>query len=287
MVKFSRNYELTVTFENGTSVTLKPPLTLDIDIIRNVLTSANTCSMRIFNLSQINRNQIKKDSFDYGLKMQVTLKAGYDQNMPVIFKGNVYQAWSVRESVDYITEIQCFDGGLAFANSIFSGSPFPEGTENRDIVITLIKSMKPQDVDLGVVGAVPGMCTRQNSFGGNTIDLLNTLTKGKFFIDNGKGNVLQDEEYIAGDIPLVSSRTGLLGTPVRQNTFLTFDMIFEPKIVIGQKIKLESQTNKNFSGFYKVISAQHRGRFSEGVGGSVVTSAGLWAPKNLTGVGHE
>lgn len=283
MVKFNRNYELTVTFENGTSVLIRPPLTLDLDIIRNTLTSANTCSIRVYNLSEKNRNLIRKDVFDYGLRMQLQLKAGYGKNLPIIFEGTVSAAWSVREGVDYITTCECFDGGYAFTNAI-SSAQIPAGTSQRDGIVSLIDGLKVFGVQPGAIGAIDGTYTRGAAFVGNTIDLLNQLTNGNFFIDNGKANVLSENEYIDGDVPFITATSGLLGTPVRQNTFLTFDMIFEPRLLIGQKIRLGSQTNKNFNGFYKVNSIHHRGRISEGAGGSVITTVGMWAPKELTAV---
>lgn len=281
MVKFNRNYEVTILFANGSKVTLTPPLTLDVDIIRNTLTSANTCSVRLFNLSEKNRNQIKKDAFDYGLRMQIKIKAGYGNNMPIIFQGNISQAWSSREGVDYVTEIQCFDGGLAFTNAV-SSIQFPAGTSYKDGIIALIDQLKVFEVQPGVIGTISGSYTRGASFSGSTVDLINSMANGNFFIDNGKANVLSDSEYIDGDTPFITAASGLLGTPIRQNTFLTFDMVFEPRLFIGQRIRLGSQTNKNFNGYYKVLSVHHRGRISEGAGGSITTNVGLWAPKELT-----
>lgn len=273
MDKFNRNYILSVETQNGEVLIIKPPFTVEFDITRNILSSANVCSIRIYNLSQNNRNKIrfdKQDTFDY---RSVQLQAGYGENLPVIFAGSVTQAWSVREGTNFISSIECFDGGFAF-NTGQTNIVFPEGTSQETLLETLATSLPA--VSLGAVGSFPGSLSRAASLSGNTTDLLRELSGGAFFIDNGKVHLLGDSECLEGSMLLVNASSGLLGTPVRERTVLTFDMIFEPRLLVGQKIQLESGTDVNFNGFYKVISLKHRGMISPSVCGNAVTSVGMW-----------
>lgn len=282
MAKFGRSYELSVTTINGDTITIKPPFTVEFDITRNTLTSANVCSIRIYNLSLHNRNQIRKNVTDYGTDRPITLRAGYGSNLPVIFTGNISQAWSVREGTNFITQIECFDGGFAFANAQ-SSIPFSSGTPQKTVITTFMSQLP--GVTLGAIGDFPGTIGRGNSYSGSTTDLLRTLTGGAFFIDNGKAYALGDNEYVADGLPLlINSKSGLLGTPVLEQSIVKFDMLFEPNLVPGRSVLLESITESNFNGAYKVTSVKHRGMISEAVCGDCITTGEFFFTKLLTPV---
>lgn len=290
--KFGRNYVLTVeTAPNSQEyITIKPPFTLEFDVQRNALSSANVCKFSIYNLSQKNRDRILKDWMNFSDVRKVIFNAGYGPgpNFPLVFNGYMNLAQSVRRGVDFITSIECFDGGNAYSNANVS-TQFKSGTANRDIVRNMISSMKPYGVEQGAIGSIPGTIGRGNAVEGNPIEIIQDITGGSgtsgFFIDNGKANYLSDNEHIAStDIPVISSGSGLLGTPVREQTFLTFDILFEPRLFIGQKIRLDSVTAKNYNTFYKVISLHHRGLISESVCGNAVTTIGVYHAGFLTPV---
>lgn len=273
MDKFGRSYSLFVQAIDGSIIEIGLPFTIEFDITRNTLTSANICSIRIYNLSENNRNKIRKNVMDYGDLRTIVLQAGYENNNPIIFSGNITQAWSVREGNNFITQIECFDGGFAFANALYSKS-FPANTAQRDIIIDMMLNLP--GVSLGAVGSYPGNISRGNSYSGTTTDLLGEMTGGGFFIDNQTSFALGNNECRNGGIPIISSASGLLGTPILEQTILSFDVLFEPRAVVGQKIKLESITDQNFNGFYKVTSVKHRGMISEAVCGEVITSLGMF-----------
>lgn len=284
MDKLGRNYLLQVqTDAQGGLLTIQLPFTIEFDVIRNTLTSANVCQIRIYNLSEKNRNLIRYNASNYGEFKAVVLRAGYGQNLPSIFSGNISQAWSVREGVNFITQIECYDGGFAFANSK-TNTTFQRGTPQQQVISTLAGSLP--HVDLGAVGSYPGTLSRGNSYSGNTTDILREVTGGGFFIDKGKANALGSNEYIdnPGGLQLINAKSGLLNTPVLERTIVRFDMIFEPNLNIGHKIFLESFTEKNFNGEYKVTAVKHRGMISEAVCGAAITTGEFFYSKILTPV---
>ncbi len=271
MNKFGRNYVLKVGTASGETLTIEPPLTIEFDITRNTLTSANVCQIRIYNLSTRNRNQLRFNISNYGTFRQVVLKAGYGGSLATIFSGNISQAWSVREGVNFITQIECYDGGFAFVNGS-TNTQFPSGVPQKTIIETLIETLP--HVDSGVVGSYPGVTARGNAYSGNTVSILQQLTGGGFFVDNGKANALGTNEYIGstGGIVLINAKSGLLGTPVLESNIVHFDMLFEPNLTVGSLINLQSATESNFNGQYKVTAVKHRGMISEAVCGSVITT---------------
>lgn len=288
--KFGRNYELYIETnygqrdENGEfildadgvtqvnrTLTISLPFTIEFDITRNTLTSCNVCQIRVYNLSKINRNQIHFNAYDAGTFRKISLRAGYGSNLATLFQGNMTQAWSVREGVDFVTQIECYDGGFAFVNGTVDIS-FPAGTTMRNVIRTIMGYLP--NVSVGTVGNFTGSLQRANTYSGNPAQLLYEITGGGFFIDNGIAHALLTNEYIPDQLnqaTLIGPQTGLLGTPVLENTTARFEMLFEPTLNVGRLVKLESTTNEIFDQLYKITSIKHRGMISGVVAGNAVT----------------
>lgn len=282
--KFGRNYLLSVQTQSGDTLTVKPPFTIEFDITRNVLSSANIASIRVYNLKKDSRNKIRKNVTDYGDLRLISLKAGYGTNLSVIFAGSVTQCWSVREGVNMITQIESLDGGFAFVNGV-TNEQFTNNTDQSTIIKTMLDNLDQVGVSAGAVGNFPGLLARGNSYSGNTTDLIRQLTNGNFFIDNNNAFALNSNEYIIGPTTTISSASGLLNTPTIEQTIVHFDMLFEPSLYVGQLANLQSITDLAYNGPAKVISLKHRGMISEAVCGDAVTSVGLfYGVPNLTGV---
>jgi hypothetical protein len=270
MDKFGRTYRLEVQTALGTTLVVEPPFTIQFDVFRNLIVSPNVSTIRVFNLSQNNRNQVRYDVSNYGELRPVVLKAGYvGQTLATIFSGNIAQAWSVREGTDFVTTIQAHDGGFSFVNGK-TDNTFPKNTEFSTVIKTLAGQNLP-GVTLGAVGDYPGQLTRGNAYSGTTSDILTQITSNGFFIDNTKAHCLNPNECVEGGLPVINSKSGLLGTPVRENLIIHFEMLFEPRLIIAQQVKLESIGDVNFNGFYKIYSLHHKGMISESVCGEAIT----------------
>lgn len=280
MVKSQRSYALQVTTNDKSILTIdfeNAPFTLEFDIKRNNLQSTNVAQIKIYNLSEAHRQQIAKDEFQYDVYRLVQLNAGYGTNRPVIFKGNANHIWSVREGVNFVTTIEAFDGGDALINSTTNKS-FAAGTPIPQVLRSIAGDLK--NVKVGAIGAYTGALPRGNTYSGTPADHLTTLTNGGFYIDNEKVFLLNDDECVLGELFVINSAAGLLNTPIRSKQMIYFDILFEPRIVMCQQLILQSITDKNFNGQYKVISISHRGTISDSVAGDAVTSLGMWQGPN-------
>jgi hypothetical protein len=278
MQKFNRNYVLNVGTAGGGLLTIELPFTVEFDITRNTLTSANVCSIRIYNLSKNNRSLLRFDATNLGEYRVVQLFAGYGLNLAQIFSGNITQAWSVREGVNFVTTIECFDGGYAFNNGT-TNLTFPQGTAMATVIGTLAGSL-PKTLP-GYLGSYPGVLPRGIAISGNTLNILRDLTGGGVFIDQGAVNCLGNNECIpASGITVIDDTTGLLGTPLLEQFYLNFDLIFEPRLQVGQQVQLNTttgplQVNSNkslWNGTYKVVGIKHHGVISGAVCGECTTS---------------
>lgn len=287
MIKFGLNYVAELQGADGSTITVKPPFTVEFDITRNVLNQANVCQLRIFNLNKRNRELLRFNISNWGTFQKVHLKAGYGDKLSTIFFGNISQGWSFRENTNFITQVECYDGGFAFNNSRVNNGEFPAGTSSIDMAKRLIDQL--DHVERGKIGTIEDgnkRLSRGNSLNGSVTDNLDDVTGNSFFIDNGVAHVLRDNEYIETGLPpvLINADTGLLNTPILEQTIVRFDMIFEPSLDVGHRVRVRSTTEENFNGDYKIISVKHRGTISDSVASQVITSADFLFSKNLKGV---
>jgi len=98
--------------------------------------------------------------------------------------------------------------------------------------------------------------------------------------DLQKINALKFNEVLGSVDPknifTINSNTGLLGSPIRNQTKIIVQTIFEPKIRLGTLINIESDTVKFVNGIYKVYSIEHSGVFSQTKEGKLITTIGLF-----------
>lgn len=289
-LKLGRNYVLTITLATGEVIQVQNPLTIEFDITRNVLTSANVCQLRVYNLSRSNRSLIRYDFDSFGIYKGVLLQVGYGTNLYTVFSGNISQAWSIREGNNFITQIECFDGGFAIVNGRTDRN-FIAGTSQETILRAIMSDLEPAGISFGAISPSfvqdpSGMLytiPRGSAYSGNTYDLLQEITGRAFFIDNQKSYCLDSADTFISSITEIDASTGLLGTPLRETTIVTFDMLLEPSLTLGQQINLQSQTfdtssngQSSVNGISKVVSLKHRGMISDAVCGSAITTVGLF-----------
>ncbi len=280
MDKLGRNYSLiienTQTFLPLPPITL--PLTIEFEVHRFNLGSSNTASIRLYNLSENTRNYIKHNAFDTDVIKRIKLRAGYGGNLPLVFDGQIYEAWSVREGNTFVTQIECFDVGNVYANATVN-IVSPKGSSKKDQIEQVVQTMAPLGITLGRVGnSFDGdRSTRQNSLNGSAAEVLKDLSGDGFYVDNGKAYCLGTNECIRGDLQVIDSTSGLLGSPIARRTSITFDMLFEPRLLPGQYINLSSTTNREFNGPNKVVSIGHRATISDAVCGDAITSVTLFS----------
>lgn len=271
--KFGRQYSILIDTIDDRTIEIKDPFTIEFSCKRNNLASANTANFKIYNLGLKTRDSIYKDKYDTLIYRKVEFKAGYTDDAPVIFRGNIQEASSMRNGVDVVTEIVAYDGGDAITNS-FSAVTVEKGDSKENVLATLVNDLK------NVQGSTIGTFTETNKRGkvlfGNTATIIKNETDDNFFIDNEKAILLNRDEAIDGDILLINAQSGLLESPQRSETQLVFKMLFEPRLKVGQLIKLESQVNSLYNGSYKIIGISHTGTISQSVGGKCETTVNLW-----------
>src|SRR5579872_2912886 len=285
MLKLQRNYRLEVEDDLGDTQIISYPLTLDFTIERNTMASANTGDFTIFNLSQDTRNLIKKCIISLDDLRTINFFAGYgadNPNLPLVFSGLVNSNLSTREpgSVDWMTNINAKDPGIPISGD--AGVSFGAGSMQVDNVNTLITKFMP-GIELGRIGhlfdAQPTLL-RGNTYSGSAISVLRKITNDNFFIDNGKAYILAPNECLRSQgFDTIDASTGLLGSPSYDGVFVNVNVVFEPRIVMGQYITLNSKETW-LNGNFKVVAYSHSGRISGSSGGECITTISLNSPRD-------
>ena len=272
---FLPTYSLQVETSDSEHVTIAPPFTIEFEISRKWLMSANTCFLRIYNLAEATRNRLYKDLYQTTVYRALQFRAGYpDYPLPLVFNGNVLHCYSYRQGKDFITEIEGQDGQIAMVNG-FTTKTVGAGASAGDVLKALIADLPEIDGSF-IIGTFDQVNARGEALMGNTWQLINEKSGGRAVIDNGQVKILADNEAIAGEIPEISSASGLLGSPIRTDTMIQVFLMFEPRLTLGQKVHLNSTTNTIFNRDYKVMGIQHQGTISPAVDGERKTTAWLY-----------
>lgn len=208
----------------------------------------------------------------------IQFRAGYDspdgEFMPLLFNGTVKTAYSYRQGINFITEIEAYDSAWAMTQGITSLAVL-DGLTASQVVGLLAKDL-PGLAGIPIIGSFPIKNRRGKVLFGNTWNLILQETSNLAILDNGQLKAMKLNEVFRGGLPLISSDTGLLGSPKRTTSFIECRMIFEPRLSLCQLIELRSETNPQFNRFWKVMGIQHQGMISPTVSGTCITTANLW-----------
>lgn len=298
-MKLHRKYILTVQInDSGDTITVTDPITIEIDIRRNTFSSAGTGVFRIYNLNPRHRLMLIHELYDYVHYRQIVLQAGYadQKKLPVIFQGNVIQAYSWRERTNFVTEIQCYSGIYAIKNSKLQ-TTLDAGYDTRRAMLAVVQNMSRNNVSLGKIG---NFSTDPNPRGitlsGDAWQTLQDMAgqDAQVYIDNEKVYVLQKDEYSPTQKQfLITSTTGLLETPRRNQNHLDIRILFQPQINIGDLVNIESgsldiglstaetrvraNSQAIYNGVRAVIGVNHTGIISGAFSGRMETIVNAWA----------
>jgi hypothetical protein len=219
----------------------------------------------------------------------LTLKAGYAGTpLSTIFNGIAQVVSSCREEggVDFVTDIEGHDYSMVMSNSFSAwtigskDSPVTQTDVINRLVSDLQITTQKYNLNLGI-GLIGTFNTNRYTYTANdyTWNLLQVETQRGTYIDNGKVYCLPNDTYFSGDVTLISSATGLLGTPKKYQSYVIVEMIFEPGLTPGQQVYLDTNLtpalNSLYNGTYKVTAVQHAGVISSTVGGKCKTTATL------------
>ena len=217
--------------------------------------SPNTADIRVYNVSDetalsmlINLNP--PPGIGISTPGRVVLQAGYQSNFGVIFQGNIKQVILGRESAtDTFVDIVAGDGHLAYNYAILNTTLAAGSTQMNQISAAAL-AMSPYNVGLGYVSQAQAVALpRGKVMYGNARNYLRAVaqnTNQTWSIQSEKITFVPKTSYLPGTAVVLTSKTGLIGTPQQTNEGVNIKCLLNPTIKVGGRVNIAEATVENF-----------------------------------------
>lgn len=236
----------------------------------------NTAEIRVYNLAQSTVTQIREEF------TTVTLQAGYESNIGVIFTGNIKQVRFGRENqTDTYIDIAAGDGDDAY-NWAVTNTTLAAGASQSDQIKAAGAPMAGKGVSTGYVADTGGdRLPRGKVMYGMSRDYLRQSAQASdtsWSIQDGKLQFVKMTGLLPDKAVLLNSKTGLIGTPEQTNDGIKVKCLLNPLLKIGAKVQIDEadiQTAKlpdtskgatankpaaiTSDGVYRVLTIEHTG----------------------------
>lgn len=268
-----RECKLIVGKDNGEGLDLSS-LRITFKTKKGDAETPNSAEINVYNLSDETASKIKKEF------TQVFLEAGYVNNVGLIFRGNIRQVRIWRENgVDKILSILAADGDKAY-NFATVNKTLAAGSRPADRVGVCQESFKEKGAgesyapDPGGEALPRGKVMYGMARKYMRDEARNTDSEWSF--QDGKMQMVSKTGYLPGEAVVLTSETGLIGTPEQTNDGINLKALLNPKLKIGGRIKLDNASIKeaqsqlgkaggdkpvslDSDGFYRIIKIDYSG----------------------------
>lgn len=238
------------------------------------LQTPNTADIRVYNLSDDTVQRVQREF------TRVILQAGYQDNLGIIFRGNIKQVRRGRENgTDTFLDIFAADGDAAY-NFATVNKTLAAGSGQKDVVATCAGAMQQHGVTQGAMPDLAGpQLPRGQALYGMARDYMRTSaqsTDTSWSIQDGQLTMIPRTGYLAGQAVVLTAKTGLIGTPEQTQEGIRAKALLNPQIRIGTRVKIDNKSilraklDMNYTainmrpkvandGFYRVLAAEHTG----------------------------
>lgn len=227
-----------------------PGFRISFKVEKDISSTVNKAEIRIYNLTSNTRGLAENP------KNLIELFAGYGKEPKLLFRGNASRVISSVGGPDSVTTFEIGDGLKSFQNSRVDVS-FKQGTPAKDIFQTLTNAMglaKGEQKDIPQKSFPSGL-----SLSGPVRDHMNYLTDKlnlEWSIQNGAVQILPKGKSTSQAAFLLSSGTGLIGSPNKKDKGLEVVSLLQPEINPGRIVEIQSKFVK---GQFRVEKVSHEG----------------------------
>lgn len=274
-LQFLRKCTLVVSQKSGESLDLSL-LRIKFAVKRSGTATPNMADIRVYNLDVEDAAEIKKEY------TTVVLQAGYNSNFGVIFSGNIKQCILGRESAtDTFLDIIAGDGDQAY-NFAIVNTTLKKGSTPDDQLAAATKPMADMDVTVGHVDPLnQKSLPRGKVMYGSARDHIDAITgssQAGWSIQDGQIQVIKQTTYLPGERVILTSKTGLIGTPEQTNQGVNMKCLLNPRIKINTLVQIDNASVQQMKidlavpgnaanipapltedGTYAVLTAEHMG----------------------------
>jgi hypothetical protein len=274
--QFLRECKLLVANNAGQALDLSQ-LHIKFSVKRSGVMTPNVADIRVYNVSAQTAALIQNEF------STVILQAGYQSNYGVIFEGNIKQfIGNGRESAtDTFIDIIAGDGDQAY-NFAIVNTTLKAGSSQNDHLSAALGAMASQGVGQAYVGALPqNQLPRGKTMYGSARQHIKRIADTAGFvwsIQDQKIVFLKQSTYLPGTAVVLSSKTGMIGTPQQTVVGVDCKCLLNPQIKIHGRVQIDNANIAQFKldqfnpgsaantpvplnadGFYYVNLANHLG----------------------------
>ncbi|MFZ5440456.1 MAG: phage protein [Myxococcota bacterium] len=245
---------------------LEPPAALRVEgldiefrVEKDLQSSPNNAEISVFNLSAESRAKLE------GSGQRVILQAGYEGTEAQIFSGDLRRAFSTKQGPDWVTKIEAGDGERSIAFPRLRESYRP-GTSVADVVKKTLRSMGGDSTTaVEKASRLAGEFSSGYAQSGSSSRELTTLLEPLGYtwsVQDGRIEILQEDETVADSAVLVSPESGLVGSPTiaaatkEKKAAVKLRTLLLPRLRPGQKLELRSES---MTGVLKALRVTHAG----------------------------
>lgn len=237
--QYIRNCTLLVSDNDGDALDLSE-LHIKFSVKRSNVMTPNVADIRVYNLAENYALAIKNEF------TRVILQGGYDSNFGVIFQGNIKQVIISRESaVDTYIDIQAGDGDLAY-NFAVVNTTIEAGATADTQINAAITAMTPLGVTKGYIGNLPkSQLPRGKVMYGNAREYLRQAadtTDSGWSVQDGQVEFLSTRTYLPGEAVVLTSKTGMIGTPQQTNEGVNIKCLMNPLLRVNGRVMIDNKS---------------------------------------------
>ena len=206
------------------------------------LATPKAIQLRIYNLN----DKTAKSVTEAGAK--IFLSAGYEGNNGSIFEGEIVQVRTGRENgTDTYLDITAVDGDGIYNYSLVNIT-VAAGT---DVIGRVGAIAKAAGISTGTVAVQTNgeKLHRGRTYFGLAREHLSSLcgTIGaNWTINNGKLDVIGQNAYKEGDIPLLTTATGMIGVPEQMELGISVRVLLNPHIEINKQVQIDNKSIQQY-----------------------------------------
>lgn len=220
-------------------------LRISFNIELNLVGYPSMGSIQIYNLNKSNRNKIKEEF------TKVTLYAGYGEDLPIIFSGDLVNVTHEKQGPDWVTVMYCGDSIRSINNSTIHKS-LPPGQTTESVFKELVNEM--EGVTKGITGGLKDCITKKRSLlrglvlSGNVKDWLDKLAQNCGFdysINNGVIETTEKDQPLTDEpVVIISQTSGMIGSPELTEVGVKVKNLLLPQLKLGRQIEIKSISAK-------------------------------------------
>lgn len=189
-------------------------------------------------------------------RKKVRLSAGYDDDIGVIFEGDITMAAPITEPPDVWMQMEATSG--FYDNNRVVSKTIKDKTPIKNVAEQVAGWLNIPLKWMATTNKVINLFTASGS-AGQFIRKLNTLGDIFAFKDEEGLVVLDSKDPKRGTTTEVSKETGMIGIPKADNNGIRVDVLLNHNLKLGQTIDLKSELIPSINGKYWIYGLNHSG----------------------------